>query len=73
MKPIICTDVWRDEGSPLYIVKVYDIDTPINRLSYEFFFLRQGRDLNELLEQAKQAINKKLNMVDESYVMIEKQ
>jgi len=66
MKPIICTDVWRDEGSPLYIVKVYDIDTPINRLSYEFFFLKQGRDLNELLEQAKQAINKKLNTINES-------
>lgn len=66
MKPIICTDVWRDEGSPLYIVKVYDIDTPVNYHSYDCFFHEQGRDLNDLLRQARQVINKELNTINES-------
>lgn len=65
MKPIICTDVWRDEGSPLYTVTVYDVDTPVNYHSYDCFFHEQGRDLNKLLEQARQATNEELNMVKE--------
>ena len=69
MKPIICTDVWRDEGSPLYTVTVYDVDTPTNYHSYDCFFHEHGRDLNELLRQARQAINKELN----TYVIIKTQ
>ena len=64
MTPIICTDVWRDEGSPLYTVKVYDIDAPVNYKSYDCFFYEQGRDLNELLAQAREKINKELHIVD---------
>ena len=33
MKPIICTDVWRDEGSPLYTVKVYDEDEMVAKVA----------------------------------------
>lgn len=56
MTPIICTDVDRDEGLPLYTVKVYDIDHPVNFHSYECFFNSQGRDLDFLLEKAKERI-----------------
>ena len=56
MTPITCTDVDRDQGLPLYTVKVYDIDHPVNFHSYESLFFEQGRDLNALLEKAKERI-----------------
>ena len=56
MTPIICTDVDRHKGLPLYTVKVYDIDSPVNYHSYECFFYERGFDLNELLEEAKEKI-----------------
>ena len=56
MTPIICTDVDRYEGLPLYTVKVYDIDSPVNFHSYECFFYEQGPDLGDLLEKAKERI-----------------
>lgn len=58
MTPIICTDVQRDNGSPLYTVKIYDIDVPSNFHSYDCIFFKQGRDLNVLLEQVQQKIFK---------------
>ena len=56
MTPIICTDVDRDEGSPLYTVRVCDIDSPVNFHSYDCFSYEQGRDLDNLLEKAKERI-----------------
>lgn len=54
MKKIVCTDVMRDEGSPLYIVKVYDLDTPVNFHSYDCLFFKRGRNLDELLKEANE-------------------
>ena len=56
MKHIICTDIRRDEGTPLYTVKVYDIDTPVNSHSYDCVFYKQGRDLDNLLQLANEKI-----------------
>jgi len=44
----------RDEGKPLYEVAIYDIDTPVNFHSYDCIFLEQGRELQPLLQKAKQ-------------------
>ena len=54
MTPIICTDVMRDEGKPLYEVSIHDIDTPVNFHSYDCLFLEQGRELEPLLKKANQ-------------------
>lgn len=56
MTPVICTDVDRYEGKPLYTVRVYDIDSPVNFHSYECFFYEQGLNLDDLLEKAKERI-----------------
>ena len=63
MTPIICTDVMRDEGKPLYEVSIYDIDTPVNFHSYSCRFLEQGRELKPLLQKAEQ---KKFKLISES-------
>lgn len=64
MTPIVCTDVQRDNGSPLFTVKVYDIDVQSSFHTYDCIFYEQGRDLNALLEQAQQKIFKKQHTVD---------
>lgn len=56
MTPIICTDVERHKGLPLYTVKVYDIDHPVNFHSYDCLFFEQGFNLEKLLEEAKERI-----------------
>lgn len=63
MTPIICTDVMRDEGKPLYEVSIYDIDAPVNFHSYDCLFLEQGRELKPLLQKAEQ---KKFKLISES-------
>lgn len=63
MTPIICTDVDRYKHLPLYTVKVYDIDSPVNFHSYECFFYEQGRDLDNLLEKAKKRIKEEYGTV----------
>ncbi len=54
MNKIICTDVIKDGDAPMYTVKVYDLDTPVNFHSYDCLFFKQGRNLDELLEEAEQ-------------------
>jgi hypothetical protein len=56
MTPIICTDVERHKGLPLYTVKVYDIDHPVNFHSYDCLFFQQRFNLEELLKEAKEKI-----------------
>lgn len=56
MTPITCIDVDRYEGSPLYTVRVCDIDSPVNFHSYECLFFEQGPNLDDLLEKAKERI-----------------
>lgn len=56
MTPIICTDVERYKGLPLYTVKAYDIDHPVNFHSYDCLFFEQGFNLEKLLEEAKESI-----------------
>ena len=63
MTPIICTDVMRDEGKPLYEVSIYDLDTPVNFHSYDCLFLEQCRELQPLLKKAEQ---KKFKLIAES-------
>jgi len=58
MTPIICTDVMRDEGKPLYEVAIYDIDTPVNFHSYNCLFIKQGRELETLLNEAYVELSK---------------
>lgn len=58
MTPILCTDVQRHEGKPLYTVWIEDIDSPVNFHSYETIWFKQGCDLNELLEQGKQELER---------------
>lgn len=53
MKLILCTDVQRCEGNPLFTVKVQDIDSPANFHSYNCLFFKQGSNLDELKEQAE--------------------
>ena len=56
MTPIICTNVERYERQPFYTVSVYDIDNPVNFHSYNCLFYKQGFNLDELLEKAKERI-----------------
>lgn len=64
MTPIICTDVMRDEGKPLYEVSIYDIDEAVNFHSYNCLFFEQGRELQPLLKKAEQ---KKFKLISESF------
>ena len=56
MKTMLCTDVQRDnkDGKPLYTVKVYDLDTPVNFHSYDCLFHGQGKELDVLIKKACQ-------------------
>lgn len=54
MNKIICADVIKDGDSPMYTVKVYDLDTPVNFHSYDCLFFKKGRNLDKLLEEAEQ-------------------
>jgi len=56
MKPVICNDVQRDNGIPLYTVKVYNLDNPVNFHSYDCIFFKQGHNLEQLESEAKKAI-----------------
>ena len=59
MKTMLCTDVQRDskDGKPLYTVKVYDLDTPVNFHSYDCLFHGQGKDLDILIEKGHKTMN----------------
>lgn len=48
--------VQRYEGLPLFTVAVYDLDAPVNFHSYECLYFKQGRDLDELMNEANKAI-----------------
>lgn len=56
MRPFIAKEVWRSDGEPLFTVSVYDLDAPVNFHSYECLFVKQGRDLDELMNEANKAI-----------------
>ncbi len=58
MKLIICTDVQRDDNKPLYTVKVYDVERPVNFHSYECYYHKQGRDYDALIKEANEIIVK---------------
>ena len=57
MKPQYCIDVWRDDGEPLFQVKVYDLDNPVNFHSYDCLFFKQGRGLEKLLNEADEVVH----------------
>lgn len=58
MNPFVCTNVWRDEGEPLYDVKIYDLDNPVNYHSYGCIVHEQGRNLREVHEKAEKKLQK---------------
>lgn len=47
---LLCIDVDRDLGAPLYIVRVVDISHPVNFCTYDCLQFIQGRDLEETLK-----------------------
>lgn len=50
-------DIRRDkDGSPIYTLKVYDIDKPVNARAFKCIFLKQGHNLEQLRSEAFNAI-----------------
>ena len=58
MKPVLCNDVDRVDGKPLFTVMVYDIDAPVNFHSYDCLFFEQGDDLEKLKQKAQDFIDR---------------
>ena len=64
MNLVICTQVFRDEGKPLFQVALYDIDAPVNFHSYECYCFKKGRDLKSLLEEVEKVRDEELHKID---------
>lgn len=57
MRPREGIDIRRDkDGSPIYTLKVYDIDKPVNARAFKCVFLKQGHNLEQLRSEALRAI-----------------
>ena len=50
-------DIRRDkDGSPIYTLKVYDIDKPVNACAFKCIFLKQGHSLEQLRSESYKAL-----------------
>ena len=61
---IICNDVDRFEGEPLYTMCIYDIETPVNFHSYDCIYYEQSRDFVELINKTNEWLKKFLEEND---------
>ena len=57
---ILCIDVDRYEGAPLYTVQVVDIANPVNFHSYDCLQFEQGRDLEETINCVREEYRDKI-------------
>ena len=45
--------IQRTDNKTVYVVAVYDIDSPVNYHSYDCYYFKQGSDLNEIMTDLK--------------------
>ena len=45
--------IQRTDNKIVYVVAVYDIDSPVNYHSYDCYYFKQGSDLNEIMTDLK--------------------
>jgi hypothetical protein len=45
--------IQRIDNKIVYVVGVYDIDSPVNYHSYDCYYFKQGSDLNEIMTDLK--------------------
>ena len=45
--------IQRTDDKIVYVVAVYDIDSPVNYHSYDCYYFKQGSDLNEIMTDLK--------------------
>ena len=48
--------IQRTDNKIVYVVAVYDIDSPVNYHSYDCYYFKQGSDLNEIMTDLKNNI-----------------
>ena len=45
--------IQRTDNKTVYVVAVYDIDSPVNYHSYDCYYFKQGSDLNVIMRDLK--------------------
>lgn len=45
--------IQRTDNKIVYVVAVYDIDSPVNYHSYDCYYFKQGSDLNDIMTDLK--------------------